>query len=265
MPVLSSRRVSTSPAASTARPLIASTLRCTRRSIPAMPIADRRAPIVVGISATSSAMSTVIETSRAGVGRPSGAASAVTTRNTTVRPGDQDVEGDLVGRLAPRGALDQRDHAVEEAGAGLLGDAHDDPVGEHARAAGDRAAVAARLADDRGRLAGDRRLVHRRHALHDVAVARDQVARLADHQVARAQVARRARAPRRPPSSRRRAIISLRVARRAFAWALPRPSATASARLAKITVSHSQRATTPVKPEAVGRAAHEVGQEDRRW
>ena len=49
-----------------------------------------------------------------------------------------------------------------------------------------------------------------------------------------------------PPSSRRRAIISLRVARRAFAWALPRPSATASARFAKTTVNHSQRATTPV-------------------
>ncbi len=63
VPVLSRSRVSTSPAASTARPLSASTLRCTRRSMPAMPIADSRAPIVVGISETSRAISTVTETS----------------------------------------------------------------------------------------------------------------------------------------------------------------------------------------------------------
>ncbi len=63
VPVLSSSRVSTSPAASTARPLRARTLRCTRRSMPAIPIADRSAPIVVGINETSRAMSTVTETS----------------------------------------------------------------------------------------------------------------------------------------------------------------------------------------------------------
>ena len=59
MPVLSSRRVVTSPAASTARPDIANTLCCTRRSIPAMPMADSRAPIVVGTRQTSSATNTV--------------------------------------------------------------------------------------------------------------------------------------------------------------------------------------------------------------
>ena len=48
----------------------------------------------------------------------------------------------------------------------------DDPVGEHLGAAGDRAAVAAGLADDRGGLAGDRRLVDAGDALDDVAVAR---------------------------------------------------------------------------------------------
>ena len=58
VPVLSSSRVLTSPAASTARPLMASTLRCTSRSMPAMPIADSRAPIVVGMRQTTSAMST---------------------------------------------------------------------------------------------------------------------------------------------------------------------------------------------------------------
>ena len=58
VPVLSSSRVLTSPAASTARPDIASTLCCTRRSMPAMPMADSSAPIVVGMRQTSSATST---------------------------------------------------------------------------------------------------------------------------------------------------------------------------------------------------------------
>ena len=58
MPVLSSSSAETSPAASTARPLIASTLRWTSRSIPAIPIAESRPPIVVGIRQTNSAIST---------------------------------------------------------------------------------------------------------------------------------------------------------------------------------------------------------------
>ena len=58
VPVLSSRITSTSPDASTARPLIARTLKRATRSMPAMPIADRRPPIVVGIRHTSSATRT---------------------------------------------------------------------------------------------------------------------------------------------------------------------------------------------------------------
>ncbi len=61
VPVLSSSSVLTSPAASTARPDMASTLRCTRRSMPAMPIADSSAPMVVGISATISATRTTMD------------------------------------------------------------------------------------------------------------------------------------------------------------------------------------------------------------
>ena len=57
VPVLSSSSTSTSPAASTARPDLASTLCRTSRSIPAMPIADSRAAMVVGISVMSSAAS----------------------------------------------------------------------------------------------------------------------------------------------------------------------------------------------------------------
>ena len=63
MPVLSSSSTSTSPAASTARPLIASTFFCTSRSMPAMPMALSRPPMVVGIRQTSSATSTGMEKS----------------------------------------------------------------------------------------------------------------------------------------------------------------------------------------------------------
>ena len=45
------------------------------------------------------------------------------------------------------------------------------------------------------------------------------------------------------PPSRSRAVVSLRIARSVAAWALPRPSAIASAKLPKSTVSHSQMAT----------------------
>ena len=44
------------------------------------------------------------------------------------------------------------------------------------------------------------------------------------------------------------AWVVWRVLRSASAWALPRPSATASEKLANRTVNHSHRATPPIKP-----------------
>ena len=44
---------------------------------------------------------------------------------------------------------------------------------------------------------------------------------------------------------RRLALVSVRVRRSASAWALPRPSATASAKLANSTVNHSQTVICP--------------------
>ncbi len=55
VPVLSSSSTSMSPAASTARPDLAITFAFTSRSMPAMPMAERSPPIVVGISVTNSA------------------------------------------------------------------------------------------------------------------------------------------------------------------------------------------------------------------
>ena len=62
--------------------------------------------------------------------------------------------------------------------------------------------------------------------------------------------------------SRRRALVVVRVARSAFACALPRPSAIASAKFAKRTVSHSQTAITPTNHSCTGVPAHEIEHED---
>ena len=96
---------------------------------------------------------------------------------------EQDGQGDLVRRLLASGALDKADHPVEEARPGIGRHADLDPVGQDARPAGDRAPVAARLADDRGGLAGDGGLVHHGRALDDLPVGRNDLADRDDDQV----------------------------------------------------------------------------------
>ena len=89
----------------------------------------------------------------------------------------QDGERDFVGRFLPLRAFDQRDHAVQETFAGIDGDADFDLVGEHARAAGDGAAVAAAFADDGRGFAGDGGFIHRGRAFDDIAVGGNDFAR----------------------------------------------------------------------------------------
>ena len=119
VPVLSSSSTSTSPAASTARPDMAITFAWIMRSMPAMPIAESRPPIVVGIRQTSSATSTVTVIGAALAGRLHAVDRERQQRDARQQEDDrhrrqQDVERDLVRRLLPLGAFDQRDHAVEE-------------------------------------------------------------------------------------------------------------------------------------------------------
>ena len=117
-------------------------------------------------------------------------------------------------RLAPS---TRRDHPVDERLARLGGDLHDDPVGQHRGAAGDRGAVAAGFADDRGGLAGDRRLVDRGDALDDVAVAGDDLPGLDHDEVAERSAAVPGTAPRRG-SGRRRASSRSAAGPRSRAW-----------------------------------------------
>mmetsp|Transcript_6603 Transcript_6603/g.27384 ORF Transcript_6603/g.27384 Transcript_6603/m.27384 type:complete len:543 (-) Transcript_6603:997-2625(-) len=89
VPVLSSSSTSTSPAASTARPEVAMTLACSMRLMPATPTADNRPAMVVGIRQTSSATSTTMLTgspdpATATLNCENGSSVAQTPRNTRV-------------------------------------------------------------------------------------------------------------------------------------------------------------------------------------
>ncbi len=94
---------------------------------------------------------------------------------------------DLVGRLLALGAFHHRDHAIQESLARIGGDAHHQPVGQHPRAAGYRAEVAAGFAYHRRALAGDGAFIHRGDALDHLAVAGNEVARLHQHHIVLAQ------------------------------------------------------------------------------
>ena len=78
-----------------------------------MPIADSRPPIVVGIRQTSSDDQHEHRLRRARVDRERLQRDHGEQEDDR-QPGEQDVERDLVRRLLPLGALDQRDHPVEE-------------------------------------------------------------------------------------------------------------------------------------------------------
>jgi hypothetical protein len=107
-------------------------------------------------------------------------------RKMIVRPTSRMCRAISFGLRAAR--LDQRDHAIEKRLARIGRDPHHDAVGEHFGAAGDGRSVAAALANDRCRFSGDRRLVDRRDALDDVAVAGDELAGFDDDRVAAPQL-----------------------------------------------------------------------------
>ena len=164
-------------------------------------------------------------------------------------PDDQDVERHLVGGLLAARPLDQGDHPIEERLARPRGDPDHDPIGQDDGAAGHRAAVPARLTEHRSRLAGDRRLVDRGDPLDNVAVAGDDPAGLDDTEVADLQLAGRDPVDRAVRSSERGHGL-LAGTTQGVGLGLA-PSATASAKLANSTVSHSHRAIERTK--ALGR------------
>ena len=181
---------------------------------------------------------------------------SVTTasRKTIVSPDEQDRERDLVRRLLAAGAFDQRDHPVDEGLARIGGDPDDEPVGEDLGAAGDRRAVAAGLADDRARdspVIADSSTDATPSTTSPSAGIRSPAVTITWSPAP--ELGRRTPAGSRggrPGSPSRLARVSCRVPRSASAWALPRPSAIASAKLAKSTVNQSQSASWSVKPRS---------------
>ena len=151
-----------------------------------MPMADSSPPIVVGIRQTSSDDEDEHRLRGAGVDRERLQGDDGHQEHDR-QAGQQDVERNLVRRLLPFRAFDQRDHPIEKGVPGVGGHADLDPVRQHLRAAGHGRAVAAGLADHRRRFARDRRLVDRRHTLDDLAVGRDELAGLHHHHVVLAQ------------------------------------------------------------------------------
>ena len=166
-------------------------------------------------------------------------------------------------RLAPSTSAIMRSRKVSP---GFGGDADDEPVGEHPRAAGDRAAVAAALADDRRALAGDGALVDRGDALDDLAVARDARRPASTRttsplrSVGRGDGLGRGRVAR-VATAACASDVCARACRSASACALPRPSAIASAKLANSTVNQSQ---TDDREDEAGRRLAVADQRLRR-
>ena len=105
-----------------------------------MPMAESRPPIVVGIRVTKQRGQ-----HRSGASVDAGIGAKAQQRHhrdqeDQRQAGEQHRQRDLVGRLLPLGALDQRDHPVEEGRRpARTVIAHLDPVRDHRRAAGDGA------------------------------------------------------------------------------------------------------------------------------
>ena len=137
---------------------------------------------------------------------------------------------------------------------------HDDAVRQHLGASGDRAPVAARLTDHRSGLARDRGLVDAGDAFDDVTVTGDDLAGLDDDPVTQPELRGRdgSSAPSRSDAC---ATVSVLARRKDAAWALPRPSATASETLANSTVSQSH--TTIDQPKNVGIGDRQRGRQHR--
>ena len=169
-----------------------------------------------------------------------GHSAAVTIRKISVKAAstsDRAISFGVRCRIAPSTRAIMRSRNDLPA---LGGDFDDDAVGQHSRAAGDAGAVAAGLANHRGRFAGDGRFVDRGDAFDDLAVAGNDLAGFDDHAIAGLQTRWRRFLRSMPARSARKAGVLARVLRSASAWALPRASASAVAKLANSTVRNSQ-------------------------
>ena len=208
--------------------------------MPAMPIAESSAPIVVGISATSSATSVVIEIV-VSANSANGFSETITNRNTSVSPASRmfsAISFGVLRRSAPSTSAIMRSRNDLP---GLLRDLDHDPVTEHPRAPRDRQ----RSPPDSRITGADSPVIadSSTDAIPSITVPSPGITSPASTTTRSPRAS--SDAARVPPSASR-AVVSERIVRSAAAWARPRPSASASARLAKTTVSHNQTVTVSV-------------------
>src|SRR6478609_6896633 len=228
VPVLSSNSTSTSPEASTARPDRARTLRRTSRSMPAIPIAESSAPIVVGIKATSSAISVVSEI-EVPANRPNGRSVATTIMKISVSAASRmssaimrsrnDLPGSCVISTTIRSEVTRVPPVTAERSppdSRITG--ADSPV----IADSSTEAMPSMISPSPG-ISSPAGTTHS----SPTASSPDDFVLVE------------------PSGSRTRATVSARVLRSVSACALPRPSATASAKLANNTVNQRNSATSP--------------------
>src|SRR5664279_3378405 len=256
VPVLSSSRVGTSPAASTARPLIASTLCCTSRSIPATPIAETRAPMVVGIRQTSRLTRITMD-----CGEPEksaiGDSAMMTSRNTMVRLASRMFRAISLGvfcRTEPSTRAIIRSTKVWPGSVVILMTTRSEstmvpPVTE------DRSPPDSRTTGADSPVIADSLTLATPSTMSPSPGMVSPASQTTRSPTLRSDAAT---AVSWPCTSSFRAIAVSRVARSVAAWALPRPSATASARLANSTVSHSH--TVTAMTNQVGSVKHNTVQ-----
>ena len=230
-----------SPEASTARPERASTLRRTSRSMPAIPIAESRAPMVVGISATSSAISVVIEIVVL-ANRANG--DSVTTTRTKIRvsPASRMPSAISFGVLR-RSAPSTR---------AIIRSRNDWPgscvISTTIRSDNTRVPpVTALRSPPDSRMTGADSPVMADSSIDAMPSMTVPSPGMTSPASTTTTSPRCSSAAGRSLPSRMIARVSVRMARRASACARPRPSASDSARLANTTVNHSHTVTVRVK------------------
>src|ERR1035441_10074907 len=251
VPVLSSSSVLTSPAASTALPLMASTLCCITRSSDLMPMAESSPPMVVGIRHTSRETSIVTVGAlplplAATLYRAKGCSVTTASRNTKVSPEITMFKAISLGvfcRSAPSTRAIMRSRNVSPGLEVIL-------ILTQSESTLVPPVTALRSPPD-SRITG---------ALSPVMADSSTLAMPSTTSPSPGMVSpafTRTRSPLRSavagtassvPLRSRRAVVSVLVLRNVSAWALPRPSAMASAKLANSTVNHSHKAIWKVNP-----------------
>ena len=215
-------------------------MRRTRRSIPAIPIAESSAPIVVGISATSSEISVVSEM-EVWANRPNGRSVATTIMKISVRPASRMFSAISLGvlrRSAPSTRAIMRSRN-EWPGSWVISTTISSEVTRVPPVTALRSPPDSRITGADSPVIADSST----EAMPSITVPSPGISSPASTTTTSPRVSSEAAFV---PPSRIFATVSLRIARSVSACARPRPSAKASAMLANTTVSHSQMAIVNV-------------------